>query len=93
MLYCKYVPTLSPWWWASELNSTFDMKKPVVCSCPPRSEKPKAGADLRGRTSLTTRTRRSPAAPTREDVVVDVVDAAYMAQLLENTRRYVGSFQ
>lgn len=48
---------------------------------PPLNEKPKAGADRRGRNNRTTRTRRSTAPAVRarpEPDVVDAVDVAYI---------------
>lgn len=74
--------TFKPWTCASELKSTFDIKNPVEYSLPPRKEKPKAGAERRGRSSRTTRIRRStaPAAPASpEPDVVEAVDVAYIA--------------
>lgn len=90
MLLCTYIvsmvlhiyDTFNPWRWASELRSTFDIKKPVAYSRPPRNENPNAGAALRGRSRRTTRTRLSvaPAVISRDtDVAVDVLDAAYIA--------------
>lgn len=57
------------------------MKNPEEYSLPPRKEKPKAGAERRGRSNRTTRIRRStgPAAPAcPEPDVVDAVDVAYI---------------
>lgn len=78
--------TFNPWRWASELNSTLETKNPVAYSRPPRTEKPNAGAERRGRNSRTTRTRRSPTpTATRPDPdVVDAVDVAYMATLQQS---------
>ncbi|KAL4703390.1 hypothetical protein ACJJTC_011179 [Scirpophaga incertulas] len=78
--------------WASELQSTLDIKKPVAYSRPPRSEKPNAGTALRERSKRMARTRRSlagtPATRTDPDVV-DAVDVEYIAGLsMENYLYY-----